>query len=179
MATLGLESLDLNLQESKIYLLLLALGPLSLGEVIKHAEFTLEDAMKSLEVLKEKGYVHDISGIALRFQALLPFDDLKTSAETTISQMEGLANQLDEHISQKLSIILGKLREEASKISEGLRNAQTAINQAEMKAEGDIEARIARYTLEVEQGTDQAKNDISKTFETKQSEHNTLISNLK
>ncbi|MHA2246459.1 MAG: helix-turn-helix domain-containing protein [Candidatus Hodarchaeales archaeon] len=179
MATLGLESLDLNFQESKIYLLLLALGPLSLGEVIKHAEFSLEDALKSLEGLKKKGYVHDISGIALRFQALIPFDDLKTSAETTISQMEDLANRLDEHISQKLSIILGKLREEASKINEGLGNAQTAINQAEMKVEGDIEERIARYTLDVEQGIDQAKNDITKTFETKQSENQALISNLK
>ena len=50
MANLGLESLDLNFQESKIYLLLLALGPLSLGEVIKHGEFTLEDTKSHWKV---------------------------------------------------------------------------------------------------------------------------------
>ena len=179
MANLGLESLDLNFQESKVYIFLLALGPLSLGEIIKNAEFTFGDAMKSIEGLQNKGYVHQIPGIASRYNAILPFNDLKASADTTISQMEALAAQLDEHIAKKLEIILGKMREESQNISEGIGTAQTAINQTEMKAEGDIEARIARYTLEVEQGTDETKTNISKIFETKQSEHQTLVSDLK
>ncbi|MFX1515577.1 MAG: helix-turn-helix domain-containing protein [Promethearchaeota archaeon] len=179
MASLGLESLDLNSQESKVYIFLLALGPLSLGEIIKNAEFTSADAIKSLEGLQNKGYVHQIPGIASRYNAILPFNDLKASGDTTISQMEALAAQLDEHIAKKLEIILGKMREESQKISDGIATAQTSINQTEMKAEGDIEARIARYTLEVEQGTDETKTNIGKTFETKQSDHQTLLSNLK
>ena len=179
MASIGLESLDLNFQESKIYILLLALGPLSLGEIIKNAEFTSTDVVKSLEGLQHKGYVHPIPGVAQRYNALIPFDDLKASASTTISQMESLASQLDDHIAQKLEIILGKLREESQKINDGLQSAQAAINQAEMKSEGDVEARTARFTLEVEQGTDQTKTDIANTFETKQSDHQTLLSNLK
>ncbi|MFX1282443.1 MAG: helix-turn-helix domain-containing protein [Promethearchaeota archaeon] len=179
MASLGLESLDLNFQESKVYITLLALGPLSLGEIIKNTEFTSADTIKSLENLQNKGYVHQIPGVADRFNAIIPFNDLKASTNTTISQMEHLASQLDDHIAKKLEIILTKVREESQKISDGIETARTAINQSEMKAEGDIEARIARYTLEVEQGTDQTKSDIKKTFETKQSEHQALISNLK
>lgn len=179
MANLGLESLDLNFQESKVYIFLLALGPLSLGEIIKNAEFTSADAIKSLEGLQNKGYVHPIPGIASRYNAILPFDDLKASATTTISQMEAMATQLDDHIAKKLEIILGKMREESQKISDGIGTAQTAINQTEMKAEGDIEARIARYIHDVEQGTDETKTDLNKTFETKQSDHQTLVSNLK
>ncbi|MFX0124893.1 MAG: helix-turn-helix domain-containing protein [Candidatus Hodarchaeota archaeon] len=178
MTNLGLESLDLNSQESKVYIFLLALGPLSLGEIIKNVEFTSADAIKSIEGLQNKGYVYQIPGIASRYNAILPFNDLKASTDTTISQMEALAAQLDEHIAKKLEIILGKMREESQKISDGLGTAQTAINQSEMKAEGDIEARIARYTLEVEQGTDGTKTDLKKIFETKQSEHQTLVSNL-
>lgn len=179
MTSLGLESLDLNFQESKVYIILLAFGPLSLGEIIKNAEFTSGDAVKSLEGLKSKGYIHEIPGIASRYRALLPFDDLKTSAEQTIAQMETLASQLDEHIAQKLGIILNKLREESQKISEGFETARTTLNQAEMKAEGDAEARVARYVLETEQGTDQAKSDIIKIFETKQNEHQALVASLK
>lgn len=179
MTSLGLESLDLDFQESKVYVILLALGPLSLGEIIKNTEFTSVDAIKSLEGLTTKGYVYQIPGVALRYHSILPFKDLKASNEKTISQMEALATQLDEHIAQKLGIILGKLGEESQKISDGLTTAQNTLNQAEMKAEGDIDARIARYTLEVEQRTDQTKNEILKTIETKQSDHQSLISNLK
>jgi hypothetical protein len=179
MASLGLESLDLNFQESKVYIFLLALGPLSLGEIIKNAEFTSEDAIKSIEGLQNKGYVHQIPGIASRYNATLPFNDLKASADATISQMEALAAQLDEHIARKLEVILGKMREESQKISEGIETAQTSINQTEMKAQGDIEARIARYTVEVEEGTDETKTNISKIFETKQSDHQALVSNLR
>lgn len=177
--SLGLDSLDLNFQESKIYITLLALGPLSLGEIIKYAEFALDDAIKSLEELKAKGYTHEITGVALRYSAIIPWDDLRSSTEITISQMETLAGQLDEYIAQKMEIILGKMREESQKISDGLSTAQTGVNQAEMKGEGDIEARIARFTLEVEQETDQTKDEISKTFEAKTSEHQGLVSKLK
>ncbi len=163
--SLGLESLDLNLQESKIYVILLALGPLSLGEIIENAEFTLNDSIKSLEGLKKKGYIHEISGVATRYSALIPWNDLKISTEKTLSQMEALASQLDDYIAQKLGVILGTMREESQKITNGLKEAQSGVNQIEMKAEGDIEARVARFALEVEQETDQTKGEILKTFE--------------
>ncbi|MHA1968694.1 MAG: hypothetical protein ACW964_12925, partial [Candidatus Hodarchaeales archaeon] len=177
--SLGLDSLDLDFQESKIYIILLALGPLSLGEIIKNTEFSLDDSIKSLEGLKNKGYIHEITGVALRYSAIIPWDDLRSSAEMAISQMETLAGQLDAHIAQKLETILGKMREESQNISDGLNEAQTGVNQAEMKAEGDIEARIARFTIEVEQETEQIKDEISKTFEVKTSEHQELVANLK
>ncbi len=179
MASLGLESLDLNFQESKVYITLLALGPLSLGEIIKYTEFTSVDTVESIQGLQNKEYIHQIPGVTERYNAILPFNDLKASTNTTISQMEQLATQLDDHIAKKLEIILTKVREESQKITDGIETARTAINQVEMKAEGDIEARIARYTLEVEQGTDQTKDDINKTFEIKQSDHQVLISSLK
>jgi len=177
--SLGLESLDLNLQESKIYIILLALGPLSLGEIIENAEFTLDDSIKSLEGLKKKGYIHEISGVATRYSALIPWNDLKTNTEKTLSQMEALAGQLDDYIAQKLGVILGTMREESQKITNGLKEAQSGVSQIEMKAEGDIEARIARFTLEVEQETNQTKGEILKTFESKSGDHQGLITEIK
>jgi len=177
--SLGLESLDLDFQESKIYVILLALGPLSLGEIIQNAEFTPEDTKKSVESLKNKGYVDEIPGIALRFVAHLPFKDLKSSVEITISQVESLAAQLDAHIEKKLGIILSKLREESQKITEGLSSAQDTLKQAEMRGEGNTEARIAKYALEIEQSTDQTKNILTEMIEAKQSDHQSLVVNLK
>ncbi|MFX0052124.1 MAG: hypothetical protein ACFE8U_12645 [Candidatus Hermodarchaeota archaeon] len=177
--SLGLESLDLDFQESKIYVTLLALGPISLGELIRNTEFTSEDVVRSIKGLKNKGYVHEIPGIASRFVAHLPFKDLKSSAEITISQVETLAAQLDAHIEKKLRIILGKLREESQKISEGLSLAQETLKQAEMKGEGEAEAQISKYALEIEQEANQTKNSFAQMIEAKQSDHQSLVGNLK
>jgi sugar-specific transcriptional regulator TrmB len=177
--SLGLESLDLDFQESKVYVTMLALGPISLGELIQNTEFTSEDVVKSIDSLRNKGYVHEIPGVALRFVAHLPFKELKSSAEITISQVETLAAQLDAHIEEKLGIILNKLREESQKISEGLNSAQNTLKQAEMKGEGDAEARISKYALEIEQTADQTKNSLAEMIQAKQSDHQSLVGTLK
>ncbi|MHA1228089.1 MAG: helix-turn-helix domain-containing protein [Candidatus Hodarchaeales archaeon] len=177
--TLALDSLNLDFQESKVYIVLIALGPLSLGEIVKNVEFSIEDTRKYMQSLKEKGYVFEIPGIETRFRAILPFDALKVSAESAISQMEKLGAGLDEYISQKLSIITTKLREESSKISEGVAKAREEIKKAEMKAEGDTEARIARHTLELEQTSDQTKDQIKNTFQEKEKGNQEIFKGMK
>ncbi|MHA1971818.1 MAG: helix-turn-helix domain-containing protein [Candidatus Hodarchaeales archaeon] len=165
--SLALDSLNLDFQESKVYIVLIALGPLSLGEIVKNVEFSIEDTRKYMQSLEEKGYIFEILGIETRFRAILPFDALKVSAENAISQMEKLGAELDEHISKKLGVITAKLKEESTKITEGVAKAKEEIKKAEMKAEGDTEARIARHTLELEQTSDQTKDHIKTIFQEK------------
>ncbi len=176
--TLGLDTLNLNEHESKVYVALLALGPLSLGEIIQHAGFSFDDTVQYLEQLKNKGYLVEISGVAIRYRVILPLDDLKASTEATITKMEDLAAQLDDHISKKLGIIVNKLREEAKKTKDGVTQSQESINQAEMKAESDVEARIAKFSLEVEQGTELTKQSIISDMDTKREEHQNLLAEL-
>ena len=176
--TLGLDTLNLNEQESKVYVTLLALGPLSLGEIIQQAGFSFDETVQYLEQLKNKGYLVEISGVAIRYRVILPLDDLKASTEATITKMEDLATQLDEHISQKLTIIIGKLRDEAKKVKDGVSQAQENINQAEMKAESDVEARIAKFSLDVEQGTELTKQSIITDMDEKREKHQNLLAEL-
>ncbi|NHJ00889.1 MAG: hypothetical protein EAX86_02050 [Candidatus Heimdallarchaeota archaeon] len=176
--TLGLDTLNLTHQESKVYITLLALGPLSLGEIIQHTGFSLDDTTQCIDVLKNKGYLHVIPGVAIRYRVILPLDDLKSSTEATISKMEDLAAQLDEHISKKLGVIITKLREEAKKVKDGVAHSQENINQSEMKAENEVEARIAKFSLDVEESTGQTKQEISSTMDEKKSEHQNLIEGL-
>ncbi|MHA2327923.1 MAG: helix-turn-helix domain-containing protein [Candidatus Hodarchaeales archaeon] len=111
-----LESLDLDFQESKIYILLIGLGPLSFGELIKYSELASNDVSKSLESMKNKGYVHEILGISSRYSAILPISDLKASGETAVVKLDEITSQIDEHIAKKLGKILGTLREESKKL---------------------------------------------------------------
>ncbi|MFW9778683.1 MAG: hypothetical protein ACFFE8_07485 [Candidatus Heimdallarchaeota archaeon] len=172
-------TMNLNFQESKIYALLLALGQISFGEIVQLTEFTPEDTSRSLESLKNMGHVLEVSGITNRYQALIPFKDLETSAKGIITEAEDTTGELDAYIGEKTGVIRNQMNDESQKISKGIIAAQAAVKQAEMKGEGDTEARIARYTLEVEQATDQTKNEIAAIFQSKQSEHSDVLERVK
>ncbi len=176
--SLGLESLNLDSQESKLYINLLANGSQSMGELIKNVGLLSADIRKSLEELKKKGYIHEISGIANRYHAILPYRELKLHGEKTISQMEALASQLDEHISKKLEIILTTMREESKRMNEALTKAKTDINQLETKAESDVEEFTAKNVLEVEQENEKSKDALKEIIKQKQEDHQSLISDL-
>ncbi len=176
--SLGLESLNLDFQESKLYIILLANGPQSIGELIKNSGVVSADIEKSLEGLKKKGYIHEIQGIANRYHAILPFRELKQEGEKTISQMEALASQLDEHISKKLETILSTMREESERMSNALTKAKTEIDQLETKAENNIEELTAKNVLEVEQENGKAQETLKETIKLKQEEHQTLLTNV-
>ncbi|MHA1236488.1 MAG: helix-turn-helix domain-containing protein [Candidatus Hodarchaeales archaeon] len=176
--SLGLESLDLDDQESKLYIILLANGPQSMGELIKALGLLSADIRKSLEGLKKKGYVHEISGIANRYHAILPYRELKHDGEKTISRMEALASQLGEHISKKLETILTTMREESERMTGALTKAKTDIGQLETKAESDIEELTAKNVLELEQENEKSKEILKETIKQKQEEHQTLLKDI-
>jgi sugar-specific transcriptional regulator TrmB len=176
--SLGIESLNLDFQESKLYIILLANGPQSIGELIKNAGILSADIKKSLEGLKKKGYLHEISGIANRYHALLPYRELKIEGEKTISQMEALASQLDEHISKKLESILTTMKEESERMTNALTKAKTDIYQLETKAESDVEELTAKNVLEVEQENGKSKETLKETIKQKKEDHQALLSNI-
>ncbi|WP_455464570.1 helix-turn-helix domain-containing protein [Candidatus Hodarchaeum mangrovi] len=177
--SLGLDSLDLDFQETKIYISLIALGPLSLGEIEKQTEFSTEETRKYLEGLKQKGYVFDIQGITPRYRAILPFNGLKVSGDQSIIKMENLISELETYVKEKLGSITKKLSEESKKLSDSFNTAKTTLDQAEMNAESDIEAKIAHQTLEIEQGTEQEKANLKNLFESIEKEHQGFLTTLR
>ena len=176
--SLGLESLNLDFQESKLYIILLAIGPQSMGELIKNSGVVSADIEKSLEGLKKKGYIHEIQGIANRYHAILPFRELKQEGEKTISQMKALASQLDEHIAKKIETILSTMREESERMSNAITKAKTDIGQLETNAENNVEELTAKNVLEVEQENGKAQETLKETIKLKQEEHQTLLADV-
>jgi sugar-specific transcriptional regulator TrmB len=176
--SLGLDSLDLDSQESKLYIILLAYGPQSVGELIKNTELSSSDIMRSLEGLKKKGYAHEIPGIATRYHGVLPFQDLKKSGEKAINEIETLAVQIDQHVAEKMETIVSTMRKELEQMTGALIDGQTMINQAETKSETAIEELVAKSTLDIEQVNESAKKTLQDTIKEKQKDHQTVISNL-
>ena len=176
--SLGLESLNLDFQESKLYIILLANGPQSMGELIKQVDIVSADIEKGLEGLKKKGYVHEIQGIANRYHAILPYRELRQDGKKTISEMEALASQLDEHISMKLETILSTMEEESERMSNALMQVKTEIDQLETKAANDIEELTAKNVLEVEQENVKGQEALKGVINQKQEEHKALLADV-
>ena len=176
--SLGIESLNLDFQESKIYVILLANGPQSMGELVKRAGLLSADIRKSLEGLTKRGFVHEISGIANRYHAILPYRELKLKGEKTISQMMALTSQLDEHISKKLEIVLTAMREESERITDALTKAKTSIDQLGTKAESDVEELTAKNALEIESENEKSNVILKETIKQKQEDHQALLTDV-
>ncbi len=176
--SLGLESLDLNDQESKLYIILLANGPQSLGELIKHTEFPSAEITSALEGLKKKDYAFDIPGIATRYHAILPFKDLKSAGENTIAELKALASHIGEHTAQKMDAILSTMREESEKMKSGIAGAQTTVNQFETQTQTEMDEFTAKSVLEIEQINEEGKLSINEMIKQKQTEHQELVSGI-
>ncbi len=176
--SLGLKSLDLNDQESKLYIILLANGPLSLGELIKSTEFSSAEIKNAMEGLKNKNYAFDIPGIATRYHAILPFKDLKSAGEATIAELKALASQLGEEVAKKLETILATMGDESQRMKESITSGQTAVDQFETQSQTDIEEHTAKAVLETEQANEESKKKIEEAIKQKQSEHEELLSGM-
>lgn len=176
--SLGLDSLNLDNQESKIYVILLAHGPRSIGELIQEAELSSTDVEQSLNSLTSKGYVYEIPSIANRYDAIIPFQDLKKAGEKTIAQLESFASEIGQNVSQKIEIIKKGMEEEKQTIQNAFSEAETSINQLDSSAETNTEEFIAKSVVEIESLTEESKNSIQTTMSDKQSEHKALIADI-
>ncbi|PWI48353.1 hypothetical protein CEE45_07100 [Candidatus Heimdallarchaeota archaeon B3_Heim] len=176
--SLGLESLDLDNQESKLYIILLANGPQSLGELIKNTEFSSAEITKALEGLKKKEYAFDIPGISMRYHAILPFKDLKSAGEKTIAEIEALAAQIGENVAKKMDIILSTMRDESERMKTALTSAQSSISQSDTQSQTEIEELTAKAVLEIEQTNDESIKIMGEMIKKKESEHQELLSGI-
>jgi sugar-specific transcriptional regulator TrmB len=176
--SLGLESLDLNDQESKLYIILLANGPQSLGELIKNTEFSSAEIMNAMEGLMKKDYAFSIPGIATRYHAILPFKDLKSAGEKTIAELKAFASQIGEHTAKKLETILASMRDESARMKESITSGQASVEQLETQSQTEIEETSAKSVLEIELVNEENKKNIEEIIKEKQSEHQELLSSM-
>jgi len=176
--SLGLDSLNLDNQESKIYVILLAHGPRSIGELIQEAKLSSAGVEQSLNSLTSKGYVYEIPSIANRYDAIIPFRDLKKAGEKTIAQLESFASEIGQNVSQKIEIIKKGMEEEKQTIQNAFSETETSINQLDSNAETNTEEFIAKSVVEIESLTEESKNSIQTTMSDKQSEHKAFIADI-
>ncbi|MHA2053892.1 MAG: helix-turn-helix domain-containing protein, partial [Candidatus Hodarchaeales archaeon] len=176
--SLGLDSLDLELNESKIYIILLAHGPRSVGEIMLETELSSADVEDSVSSLKRKGYVYEISGLANRFDAIIPFQDLKKAGEKTIAQLESLASEIGQDVSHRIDIIREQMEKEKQVIQNSFSEAEGSINQLDTNAESNTEELIAKTVIEIETTTESSKDSIQTAINDKQNEHKALLANV-
>lgn len=176
--SLGLDSLNLDNQESKIYIILLAHGPRSLGELIQESQLSSADVEQILSSLKGKGYVYEIPSISNRYDAIIPFQDLKISGEKTIAQLESFASEIGQNVSHKIEIIRKKVEEEKQTIKNAFSEAENTISQLDANAESNTEEFIAKSVVDIETLTEESKNSIKTTMSNKQNDHKGLIADI-
>ncbi|MHA1356153.1 MAG: helix-turn-helix domain-containing protein, partial [Candidatus Heimdallarchaeota archaeon] len=98
-----LERIGLSAEEQKVLLSMLALGPLTAGEISKYTQVKpISKVREALASLYEKNYAYNIEGLVDKSIGLYPFRDFAEQAENDSKKIDRLVNELKTYVADQI-----------------------------------------------------------------------------
>ncbi|MHA1125699.1 MAG: helix-turn-helix domain-containing protein [Candidatus Heimdallarchaeota archaeon] len=98
-----LERIGLSAEEQKVLLSLLALGPLTAGEISKYTQVKpISKVRQVLASLYEKNYAYNIEGLVDKSIGLYPFRDFAEHAEKDSKKIDKLVSELKSYVAEQI-----------------------------------------------------------------------------
>lgn len=169
-----LERIGLSEIEQKVYLALLALGPLSVGEISKYSQVKpISKVRTTLEVLFAKNYAYNIEGLVDKAIGLYPFREIAEEAGKDAQKIDQLVTELKEYVANQIRHFDQVMKDTEEFVhSEKKKNSDiVSLNSNESKTV--IENKALEATNSVNETVDSTKKAIkseTNKFLTKQTE---------
>ncbi|MEA2071558.1 MAG: hypothetical protein U9O98_09750, partial [Asgard group archaeon] len=98
-----LDRIGLELEQQKVYLALLALGPLTKGEIRKYTEIqSIPKIEKILDTLKQKQYAYQIEGLVDKAVGVYPYREIAAEAENDAEKIDQLVKELKQYVADQI-----------------------------------------------------------------------------
>lgn len=169
-----LERIGLSEIEQKVYLALLALGPLTVGEISKYSQVKpISKVRTTLEVLYGKNYAYNIEGLVDKTIGLYPFREIAEEAGKDAQKIDQLVTELKEYVANQIRHFDQVMKDTEEFVhSEKKKNSDiVSLNSKESKTA--VESKTLEATEVVTQtvaSTKKAINSATNKFLTKQTE---------
>jgi len=115
-----MNNLNLDNNQEKVYLTLLASGQLSVAEIAKQLGLKITDVDDAVKVLIERELVFTNPSIVKKFNALYPLADLSGKAKESLDSITTLGNEINTYSQEKfdaLDVIVKKQKENIIEIT--------------------------------------------------------------
>jgi len=100
-----MNNMNLDTDQEKVYLTLLASGQLSVAEVAKQLGIHIEEVNAAIKVLIDKELVYTNPSIVKKFTAIYPLVDLSGKAKESLDSITTLGNEINAYSAEKFETI--------------------------------------------------------------------------
>ncbi len=162
-----LVKIGLSEEEQKIYLALLALGPLSAGEIAKYSGVkSIPKVNEILQKLFERNYAYQIEGLVDKAIGLYPFREIAAEAEKDSKNIDKLVIELKDYVAKQLAHLEQVMKDTEQHIRTEKKNGTDAVTANSEQNRKNIDQKIAEATNTIITTTDATKKTITTSTST-------------
>ncbi|MCF2142320.1 MAG: helix-turn-helix domain-containing protein [Candidatus Heimdallarchaeota archaeon] len=163
MATIPfLTKIGLSEEEQKVYLALLALGPLSAGEIAKYSGIRSISKVKTiLEGLFNKNYAYNIEGLVDKAIGLYPYREIAAEAEKDSKKIDELVSELNKYILETIKHLEQVMADGEQFVRTEKKKTTEQISSTSASARSTIDNSTTEATNSIASSADSTKKRIT------------------
>ncbi|NHJ46612.1 MAG: hypothetical protein FK733_02380 [Asgard group archaeon] len=162
-----LTKIGLSETEQKVYLSLLALGPLSAGEIAKYTGVKPISTVKTcLEKLYGRKYAYNIEGLVDKTIGLYPFAEIAAEAENDAQKIDQLVTELKQFVDQQIQHLTQVMKETEDHVRAEKKKNSDAVTQNSNQTRAAVDSKVTEATQTVTTTVNSTKKSITSTADT-------------
>ncbi len=170
-----LDVVQLSEEELQSYSLVLALGNVTLGDLVLLQGFSVEQAEEIISKLEERRMVVKLPGIVTRYQAVPPFEGLAEEIGTVVKKIDEVREQLRKSIETSARSVRDALLELAKGHHADLKQQGSALDAARSEATGAVSELADRAKKEYGDALMHEAAELETTLQKWSDEAGTLV----
>ena len=190
-----LERIGLSEDEQKVYVSLLALGPLSAGEISKYTKIKPISKIKATTAaLIERNYAYNIDGLVDKAIGLYPYREIAAEAGKDSKKIDQLVTELKSYVAEMIAHFDQVMKDTEAHVRSEKKRSSDKVSQNSEENRQAIDTRLGESTVTITTTVDSTKKSITSaansflrkqtetanTFETSTNENlDTFATNLK
>jgi len=157
-----LERIGLSEDEQKVYVTLLALGPLTAGEISKYTGIKPISKIKSvLTALFERNYAYNIEGLVDKAIGLYPFREIAAEAEKDSKKIDQLVAELKNYVAEMIAHFDKVMQDTEAHVRSEKKRSTDKVAQNSEENRQSINAKLEEASTTITAAIDTAKKDIT------------------
>lgn len=157
-----LTKIGLSEDEQKVYLSLLALGPLSAGEIAKYTSVKPISTVKTiLEKLFGKNYAYNLDGLVDKAIGLYPYAEIAAEAENDARKIDQLVTELKKFVDEQIAHLNKVMKDTEDHVRAEKKKSSDKVTQNSSDTRTSIDTGVAEATNTIATTVDSTKKSIN------------------
>jgi sugar-specific transcriptional regulator TrmB len=157
-----LERIGLSEDEQKVYVTLLALGPLTAGEISKYTGIKPISKIKStIGALMERNYAYNIDGLVDKAIGLYPFKEIAEAAGNDSKKIDKLVAELKNYVAEMIAHFDQVMKDTEAHVRSEKKRSSDKVSQNSEENRQAIDTKLGESTATITETVDSTKKSIT------------------